>query len=120
VGPTDQGRQHIGCFASEEDAARAYDCAAVEAHGQTAKLNFPCEDISEPPVSSGGGRKRKGSISEVPAKKKGRLHGSEEEQDGSEEEQHGSEEQQHGSEEQQDGSAEQQLRQLLVKAAKGL
>jgi AP2-like factor (euAP2 lineage) len=40
-------RRHIGCYASEEDAARAYDCAAVQVHGPGAKLNFPDEDTSE-------------------------------------------------------------------------
>jgi hypothetical protein len=38
-----QHPQHIGCFASEEDAARAYDCAAVQAHGPGTKRNFPDE-----------------------------------------------------------------------------
>jgi hypothetical protein len=67
--PQTKRQRHIGSFASEEDAAREYDCAAVEVRGQSAKLNFPGE-----------------AVSEVPAKKKGRLNGSEEEQDGSEEE----------------------------------
>ncbi|KAG1681533.1 hypothetical protein FOA52_014039 [Chlamydomonas sp. UWO 241] len=40
---------HIGSFASEEDAARAYDYAAVQAHGPGAKRNFPGEVISEMP-----------------------------------------------------------------------
>jgi hypothetical protein len=115
--PQTKRQRFIGCFASEEDAAWAYDRAAVEAGKPDAKLNFPGETISELPVSSGGVRKRKGSISDVPAKKKGRRNGSEEQQDGSEEQQDGSEEeqqhgseeeQQHGSEEQQDGSEEQQ------------
>jgi hypothetical protein len=47
--PTDQS---IGYYASVEDAARAYDCAAVQAHGPDAKRNFPGEDVSEPPVRS--------------------------------------------------------------------
>jgi hypothetical protein len=29
------------CYASEEGAARAYDCAAVQAHGPGAERNFP-------------------------------------------------------------------------------
>ncbi|KAG1672574.1 hypothetical protein FOA52_010675 [Chlamydomonas sp. UWO 241] len=45
--------RHIGSFASEEDAARAYDCAAVQACGPGAKRNFPGEAISKPPVSKG-------------------------------------------------------------------
>jgi hypothetical protein len=36
---------HIGSYASEEDTARAYDRAAVQAHGPDTKLNFPGEDI---------------------------------------------------------------------------
>jgi hypothetical protein len=36
---------------SEEDAARAYDHAAVQAHGPGVKRNFPDEDISELPVT---------------------------------------------------------------------
>jgi hypothetical protein len=68
--------------------------------GQTAKLNFPDEDISVPPVSSGEERKRKGSTSKVPAKR-GRQDA----------QQHGSEEQQHGSEEQQEVQEVQQQQQ---------
>lgn len=33
--------REIGCFALEEDAARAYDTAAREWHGEFARLNFP-------------------------------------------------------------------------------
>ena len=32
---------HIGLFSDEEDAARAYDRAARESHGEFARLNFP-------------------------------------------------------------------------------
>jgi AP2-like factor (euAP2 lineage) len=42
-----------GRYASEEDAARAYDCAAVQAHGPGAKRNFPAEAISELPETAG-------------------------------------------------------------------
>jgi AP2-like factor (euAP2 lineage) len=38
--------RHIGCYASEENAARVYDCVAVHAHGPGAKRNFPGEATS--------------------------------------------------------------------------
>jgi hypothetical protein len=34
-------RIHIGSFASEAEAARAYDAAALKLHGEFARLNFP-------------------------------------------------------------------------------
>jgi hypothetical protein len=40
---------YIGRFASEADAARAYDCAAVRAHGPDAKRNCPGEAMGELP-----------------------------------------------------------------------
>jgi AP2-like factor (ANT lineage) len=52
---------HIGSYASEEDAARAYDCAAAQAHGPGAERNFPDEVISEPPVSKGEEQKQRSS-----------------------------------------------------------
>jgi hypothetical protein len=55
------GSRYIGCFASEEDAARAYDCAAVQAHGPGAERNFPSEAISEPPVGLGERRRQRRS-----------------------------------------------------------
>jgi hypothetical protein len=48
--PQTKRTRHIGYFASEEDAARAYDAAAVQAHGPGAERNFPGEAISELPV----------------------------------------------------------------------
>ncbi|KAG1661746.1 hypothetical protein FOA52_004805 [Chlamydomonas sp. UWO 241] len=46
--PQTKHQQHIGCYASEEDAARAYDRTAVKALGAGAKCNFTNEAISEP------------------------------------------------------------------------
>ncbi|KAG1661752.1 hypothetical protein FOA52_004811 [Chlamydomonas sp. UWO 241] len=51
----------IGSFASEEDAARAYDFAAVQALGPGAKRNYPGEVVSEPPVAAGEKRKQRSS-----------------------------------------------------------
>ena len=36
-------RQHLGTFSKEEDAAKAYDVAAVEKYGEFASVNFPPE-----------------------------------------------------------------------------
>ncbi|KAG1656381.1 hypothetical protein FOA52_011006 [Chlamydomonas sp. UWO 241] len=59
--PETKRERHIGCFTSEEDAARAYDRAAVQSHGPDAKRNFPGEGISELPASLGLEPKQRGS-----------------------------------------------------------
>jgi hypothetical protein len=54
-------RAMLGSFAVEEDAARAYDCVAVQAHGPGAKRNFPGEDNNKPPATVGEERKQRKS-----------------------------------------------------------
>ncbi|KAG1677846.1 hypothetical protein FOA52_008610 [Chlamydomonas sp. UWO 241] len=49
--PQTKGRKHLGNFDTEEDAARAYDFAAVQALGPGAERNFPGETISEMPAT---------------------------------------------------------------------
>ncbi|KAG1669451.1 hypothetical protein FOA52_004084 [Chlamydomonas sp. UWO 241] len=53
-GPQTKRNQTIGYYASELDAARAYDCAAVKLLGLGTKRNFPAEVISEPPATVRG------------------------------------------------------------------
>jgi hypothetical protein len=60
--PQTKRQMHIGRYASEEDAARAYDFAAVQAQGPGAKRNFPPEAISEPPATTGEERKQRSSL----------------------------------------------------------
>jgi hypothetical protein len=46
-GRDDDKRQvHLGRFADEEDAARAYDAFAVSKYGEFARPNFPQGEIS--------------------------------------------------------------------------
>jgi hypothetical protein len=40
------GKRYIGSFATQEEAARAYDKAAAEAFGEYARLNFPIAPAS--------------------------------------------------------------------------
>lgn len=38
---------HLGYFSDKNDAARAYDCAAIRHHGEFAVLNFPLDSLSQ-------------------------------------------------------------------------
>jgi hypothetical protein len=93
--PQTKRRQHVGCYASEEDATRAYGCAAVQASGPGAKRNFPPASIDANPVAVSaasvapassaaalGGEKRKadapapaadGAVGGAPPRKRGAL-----------------------------------------------
>jgi hypothetical protein len=59
--PQTKLKRHIGCYTSEDDAARAYDFAAVTAHGPGATRNFPGEVVSELPLTVGEVRKERSS-----------------------------------------------------------
>jgi hypothetical protein len=52
VEPQTKRRRNIGYYASEDDAARAYDHAAVQVRGPGADCNFPHDTaaISDPPA----------------------------------------------------------------------
>ena len=56
----DSKQHHVGCFDNEEPAARAYDAAARQHHGERAQLNFAAgnSESNGPPVVLSMKRKR--------------------------------------------------------------
>lgn len=46
VDEQDGKRVHLGTFGSAEDAARAYDSAALTHYGPFARTNFPAQEIA--------------------------------------------------------------------------
>jgi hypothetical protein len=57
--PQTKSSRHVGSFACEEDAAKAYARAAVQAYGPGAERNFAGEAVSELPETVGAERKRR-------------------------------------------------------------
>jgi hypothetical protein len=59
--PQTKRQRHVGLYASEEDASRAYDCAAMQARRPGAERNFPGETITELPETVCEERKQRSS-----------------------------------------------------------
>lgn len=57
--PQEKHRKFLGSYATEEEAAKAYDHASTTLLGPDAYRNFPTEDIPEPPSSLGDKKKKK-------------------------------------------------------------